>query len=278
MVFSSLFTEQKVVLITGATIGIGLATAKAFHREGWRVWAGFRDKTGDEPFRWIDLDVRKEEQIETAVAALLSEEGRIDALINNAGYGLIGAEESIMIDEAKEQFEVNFFGPLRLIQAITPTMRKQKSGHIINISSTSGVRAVPGLGIYGASKFALEGLSESLAVTLTPWNIKVSLVEPGGVNNAWANRVLKGSRQTNEPLYERLIETLAQKLPEYSSYGQNCDEIAKLIVEVAQTADPDMRYQTSAKVKATLSKKLVDLTGNKMRDEQIKFMHEVIGK
>ena len=176
------------MLISGATSGIGLATAKAFHEKGWKVWAGFRQQIPEElkeKVRFCHLDVTDERLVQATVKTILEQEGRIDLLINNAGYGLIGAEECVTIEEAQRLFDVNFFGLLRLTQAVLPAMRQQRSGHIINISSGAGVSGIPGLGLYSASKYALEGLSESLAATLSPWDIKVSIVEPGFVKNQW---------------------------------------------------------------------------------------------
>lgn len=269
------FAEQKVVLISGSTGGIGIATVKAFEEKGWKVWAGFHRQIPEDlkercSTRLLYLDVTDEESIQNGVEKILLEDGRIDALINNAGYGVIGAEESISLQEAKELFDVNFFGSLQLIQAVIPTMRLQRSGHIINISSTSGVRAVPGLGLYAASKFALEGISESLAVTLSPWNIQVSIVEPGTVNNDWIQHCLIKTTP-NEPIYNAMTQNLFTKLSLLAKSGQDCNEIGSLIAQIAETQKPAMRYQTSPKVKETVAKKLVDPSGNIMRDEQLAF-------
>jgi len=136
------------------------------------------------------LDVTDDDLVQMAISNILQEDKRIDALINNAGYGVIGAEECVTIDEAQQLFNVNYFGVLRLTQAVLPTMRQQRAGHIINISSGVGVHSFPGL-IYSASKFALESMSESLAATLSPWNIKVSIVEPGFVKTKWGQTLCR---------------------------------------------------------------------------------------
>lgn len=275
--------DQKVVFITGANGGIGIATTKAFQEKGWKVWAGYhKQKPYDlmhlKDVRLVRLDLTNEEQMHAAINIILQEEGRIDALINNAGYGLIGAEETVTLEDAHHIFNVNFFGPFRLIQYVAPIMRRQKSGHIINLSSTSGVRAVPGLGLYAASKFALEGLSESLAVTLSPWNIQVSIVEPGTVKNNWVNNCIHGSRVCDErEFYSKLSDMLTSKLIILSEVGQECEEIGTLIVKIAETEWPDMRYQTSEKVQTTVAKKHVDITGNVMRDEQLQFFNNLLG-
>lgn len=276
LIFTAVFAEQRTVLISGATGGIGLATVKAFQERGWKVWAGFRKEIPEElrnnpHIRLVQLDVTDEESVLNAVDTMIQEEGRIDALINNAGINIVGADECLTMDEVKAIFEVNFFGAYRLVQAVAPQMRKEQSGHIINISSTSGLRAVAGMGPYAASKFALEGLSESLAVTLSPWNIKVSLVEPGMVKNEMIFHNANGSRMVQEPLYDQFQEALFQKMISLAAAGQECSEIASLIADVAENPKPNLRYQTSAKVGEIASRKLVDPTGNVMFNEQLNF-------
>lgn len=277
----SLVAEQKVVLISGATGGIGLAATKAFQKEGWKVWAGYRSEIPNDlkqldNVRWVRLDVTDERMISEAVQMVLKEDEKIDALVNNAGYGIIGAEECVDIEEAQKLFDVNFFGVLRLIHTVVPHMRKQCAGHIINISSASGVRSVPGLGIYAASKFALEGLSESLAITLSPWNIRVSLVEPSGINNEWSKNCMIGKRPCQETIYTKLAKNLSDKLALWAQTAQSSDEVGALIVTIAQTSEPHVRYQTSPKVKEIVGRKLVDVTGDAMRDEQMKFFHDLV--
>ncbi len=275
----AVFAEEKVVLISGASSGIGLSAAKSFAEKGWKVWAGHRSliPEGVNGVRFVYLDVADGESINTAIAAIMKEDGRLDALVNNAAYGMIGVEEEIGIEEAKELFDVNFFGSLRLIQAAAPILRKQSSGHIINISSTSGIRGIPGYGLYAATKFALEGMSESLAATLSPWNIRVSIVEPGAVKNGFLSRCRFGTQQCGEPIYDQYIQALVARQMQLTEQGQNCDEIGALIVAIAENPNPDLRYQTSPKVKETAAKKLVDLTGNAQRDEQIRLFQSLRG-
>lgn len=264
---------EKVVLISGSTGGIGEATVCAFQKEGWSVWAGyrshipdsFRDQNNIHP---IYLDVRDPESINSSIKEIIKAEGKIDVLINNAGYGILGSDELIAPEEIEKLFEVNFFGALRLIQQVAPFMKKEHSGHIINISSTSGVRAVPGLGAYAASKFALEGLSEALAVTLSPWNIHVVVVEPGTVKNDWASHCQSD--------HSKLAANLLQKLTTLAKNGQEPRDIASLLLRIANDPHPDMRYQTSPQVQTTLKEKLVDLSGNAMREKQTTFFHSLM--
>lgn len=275
---TALTAEQKVVLISGSTGGIGCATVQAFQDHGWKVWAGYHQKIpeslqGMNNVTLVPLDVTSDKQIANCIEHILATDGRIDALVNAAGYGIIGAEESIALEDTERLFDVNFFGSLRLIKAVAPTMRAQNSGHIINISSTSGVRAVPGLGLYAASKFALEGMSESLAVTLSPWNIKVSIVEPGTVKNQWVNNCVMNFIAPEEPAYTKLTHKLFGLLSYLAASGQDCSEIGELIATVAETENPDMRYQTSQKVTDVVAKKFVDPSGNAMRNEHQKLFN-----
>ena len=276
---AGVFAEQKVVLISGATSGIGLATAKAFQSKGWKVWAGYRQHTPDElkqleNVTFCHLDVTDDRLVQSAVETILKRDGRIDALINNAGYGLVGAEECITMDEAKAVFDVNFFGALRLIQAVLPTMRQQRSGHILNISSGVGVHPLPGLGLYSASKFALEGMSESLAATLANWNIKVSIIEPGFVKNNWGKHCVMGSRTCDDEFYKKLTQGICQMLS--TPQGQPSEEVANLLLEIAETSQPNVRYQTTTGMKDWIAEKLVDPTGMAQYRENLKFIKRQI--
>lgn len=273
---TEIIAEQKVVLISGATSGIGLATAKAFQEKGWKVWAGYRQYIPEELKQMENiclchLDVTDDRLVQVAIATILKNDGRIDALINNAGYGLIGSEECVTLGEVQHLFDVNFFGPLRLIQAVLPTMRQQQSGHILNISSGVGIYSLPGLGLYSASKFALEGLSESLAATLSHWKIKVSIIEPGFVKNDWGKHCIIGSRPCNEEFYRKLTRGICQMLS--IPQGQPCEEIAALLVKIAETPEPNVRYQTNAGMKDWIAEKLVDPTGMKEFQDNIQFIN-----
>jgi len=273
---TEIIAEQKVVLISGATNGIGLATTKAFQEKGWKVWAGYRQDVPDELKQMENvslchLDVTDDRLVQAAIETVLKKDGRIDALINNAGYGLIGPEECVTLNEAQHLFDVNFFGPLRLIQAVLPTMRQQQSGHILNISSGVGIYSLPGLGLYSASKFALEGLSESLAATLSHWNIKVSVIEPGFVKNNWGKHCVVGSRSCDEDFYKKLTQGICQMLS--IPQGQLCEEIAVLLVKIAETHEPNVRYQTNAGMKDWIAEKLVDPTGMTEYRDNLQFIN-----
>jgi len=176
-------TASRVVLITGASKGIGLATARLLSAQGYRVFGTSRqpDQHPVTDFTLLPLDVRDDSSVRACVEAVLNRAGRLDVLINNAGVSLSGASEEASIDEAKRLFETNFFGALRMVNAVLPIMRRQKSGHIINMSSLAGIIGVPYLGIYSASKHALEGYSESLRYEVRNFGVRVSLIEPGDI-------------------------------------------------------------------------------------------------
>lgn len=274
--------ENKVVFISGGTKGIGLETAKVFSERGYSVWAVGRSvndvlRDSYPNIHFLFMDITDPISIDTAVHEVLSTEGHIDTLVNNAGYGLLGADEAVTIEQARAQFDVNFFGLLELTQKVLPSMRKEEKGHIINISSTSGIRAVPGLGLYAASKFALEALSESMAVTLSPFNIKVSVIEPGAVANGWAANCDVARNEKQIEVYSKLATNLQEKLIELAAKsGQGSREIALLVFSVANCDDPHLRYQTSKGVEKTVSHKLKDLTGDDLVSMQKSFLNTLL--
>src|SRR6266849_6374962 len=173
---------EKVALITGTSSGVGRATAALLAKSGYRVFGAARNIPSGEPIpnvEFLQLDVRHDESAKEAVRSLLSRAGRIDALVNNAGYTLIGSLEETRIEEAKQVFETNFFGVLRMTQAVLRFMREQRSGRIVNIGSLVGFVPAPYQGIYCACKHALEGYSESLDHEVRQFGIHVSIIEPG---------------------------------------------------------------------------------------------------
>ncbi len=178
---------KKTVLITGTSSGFGKTTAKLFANKGWNVIATMRRPEGEEELTSLEnvlvtrLDVQEHAGIVKAIEAGIARFGRIDALINNAGFGLFGLFEATPIEKVREQFDVNVFGVMDVTRAILPHFRKNKGGLIVNVSSGAGVFTLPMISLYCASKFALEGFSESLSYELAFQNIIVKIVEPGGV-------------------------------------------------------------------------------------------------
>ena len=181
---------EKVALVTGSSSGIGYETSLSLAREGYFTYATMRNlekadiikKIAEEenlPLKVIKLDVDDENSIENAVKTIIDEKQRIDVLVNNAGYGIWGTAEDVSIKEFKEQFETNFFSVVRMIQKVAPIMREQGSGNIVNISSIAGRIGFPVSTAYISSKFAIEGLSESLRYELGPFGVNVIIIEPG---------------------------------------------------------------------------------------------------
>jgi NAD(P)-dependent dehydrogenase (short-subunit alcohol dehydrogenase family) len=185
--------NQNIALVTGCSTGIGFETALTLARNGYKTYATMRDTSRGYPLKRIidkeglpiqiiELDVNYAKSVRQTVQHVIAENDRINILVNNAGYGLFGALEDITMKQIKRQFETNFFGAIRTIKQVLPTMRKQRSGIIINITSIAGLVGIPGESIYSSSKFALEGLSESISYELQPYGIKVVLIEPGVIS------------------------------------------------------------------------------------------------
>lgn len=182
-----------IAIVTGSSTGIGFETSLLLARNGFFTYATMRDtsksnkieKIANEenlPLKVLPLDVDNDDSVRNTIHKILDEKKKIDILVNNAGYGLFGALEDISIQEARKQFETNFFGAMRTIKEVLPSMRDQKNGIIINVTSIAGVIGVPAECIYASTKFALEGLSESISYELKPYGIKVILIEPGVIN------------------------------------------------------------------------------------------------
>src|SRR5881275_206737 len=189
--------SQPIALVTGASSGIGQATAELLAAHGFTVFGTSRTPVQDQrSYTWLPMDVRSDDSVQAAVQSLLAQAGRIDLLVNNAGYVQFGAIEESSIADAQAQLDTNLFGVIRLVQAVLPVMRQQGSGRIINISSLVGHVAPPHLGPYSTSKFALEGLSEALSEEVRPFGVSVSLVEPGYVNTPIASQ----TRMPSTPL------------------------------------------------------------------------------
>jgi len=185
---------QKTVLITGCSSGIGRAAAHAFNDEGWTVYATARNPAdvetlGEAGCELATLDVTDQSDVDRVVDRILDEEGAIDALINNAGYGQFGPIEDVSTAAVHEQFDVNVYGPHRLTKAVLPAMRRERDGTIVNVSSVAGRVSFPGGGVYSGSKFAIEAMSDALRNEVAEFGIDVVVVEPGPVRTNFSNRV-----------------------------------------------------------------------------------------
>jgi NAD(P)-dependent dehydrogenase (short-subunit alcohol dehydrogenase family) len=244
--------KNQVVLITGASSGIGMATARLLQEGGYQVYATARQvekmkSLGQAGVRLLAMDVTREESMASAVRTILDEAGRIDVLVNNAGYGSYGALEDVPMSEARYQFEVNIFGLARLIQLVLPAMRRQQSGKIINVSSIGGRIGEPHGAWYHATKFALEGLSDSLRMELRQFGIPVVVIQPGAVKTEWngiaRQNLLKVSGHT---VYRGLVQKHSRLLENADRRGSEPVVIARVIEKAIRTSRPKTRYAAGA--------------------------------
>lgn len=231
---------QKTVLITGASRGIGLATAALFAQKGYTVYGTSRQPQAEtlNGFTLLKLDVRDNESVKAGVEAIISRSGRLDVVINNAGYTLSGAVEEATVEDAYRLFETNFFGVMRLTNSALPHMRQAGGGRIINISSLAGLIGVPYLGLYAASKHALEGYSASLRYELHGSGIHVSLVEPGDIHTDIASEPPSNPVAAYDSTRERVAAIHAANL----QHGPPPEKVARVILRAVQQTTPELRY------------------------------------
>jgi len=243
---------QKVALVTGSSSGIGLETCLALAREGYRTYATMRDtkkagtiaeqaKKDNLPISVIQLDVNSPDSIRSAVSQIVRDEGRIDVLVNNAGYGTFGCLEDISMDELRQQFETNFFSVAHLIQEVAPIMRKHGSGAIVNISSVAGKIGFPGSPAYISSKFALEGLSECLRYELSPFGINTIIIEPGVIKTNFMNSIKLPSPKPGSP-YKELTDKVIGGIKMMAEMGTPPKEVADTIIRALKEKNPLPRY------------------------------------
>jgi NAD(P)-dependent dehydrogenase (short-subunit alcohol dehydrogenase family) len=226
-----------VILISGASRGIGLITARLLHERGHRVFGTARKpEASGFPFRMLPLDVTDGSSVRDAVAQVVAEAGRLDVLINNAGYDIYGAAEDTSLDELRAQMDANFLGAVRLTTAALPQMRRQGGGRIVTMSSVGGLLALPYNSAYAASKFALEGYSEALRYELLPAGIFVSLIEPGQVRTDTLDTSIRsadGAHAQEVAERARALGRSASLLPE---------EVARAVVRTVEARRPRLRY------------------------------------
>jgi NAD(P)-dependent dehydrogenase (short-subunit alcohol dehydrogenase family) len=234
--------QNRVVLVTGASSGIGRSCAELLATRGCRVFGASRRPAPNPLFETLPMDVRDDGSVCRAVAALMDREGRIDALVNSAGIAIAAAVEDTSIEEARDQLEVNFFGVLRVCRAVLPAMRRQRAGHIVNIGSIGGLVAIPYQGLYSASKFALEGLSESLRLEVRRFGVKVVLIEPGDHRTSLtANRRVTAGALSNSVYRDRFDRALARMATDEQG-GPGPEVVARLVARVLESANPRLRY------------------------------------
>ena len=239
-------TTTRVVLITGAATGIGQATADLLSAQGCRVFGTSRtpDRYGERAFPLLEMDVHSDESVSHGVQYVLAQAGRIDVLLNNAGTGLAGASEETRLSEARTVFETNFFGVMRVTNAVLPIMRQQRSGKIITMSSAGGFAGIPFRALYGASKFALEGYMESLRYEVKPFGISVSLVEPGPVSTPAAEVVPHVSHEIAP--YAASRSRFTDRFNASMRQGMSPLRVARVIRRIIEQDAPHLRYTVGA--------------------------------
>jgi NAD(P)-dependent dehydrogenase (short-subunit alcohol dehydrogenase family) len=251
---------DKTAFVTGASAGIGEATVRALLAAGYRVFAGARrlDRMADlvaVGATLIKLDLTDDASIVAAIEAIKSEAGRIDVLVNNAGYGSYGALEDVPLAEGRRQFEVNVFGLARLCQLALPMMRAQKSGKIVNVTSIGGKIWEPLGAWYHATKFAVEGLSDCLRVEVAPFGVDVIVVEPGAIRTEWAGIAREGLLQmSGGTAYAELAKRHARMLAtaDTSRLASPPEVVARTIVRAVSARRPKTRYATGGGARTIL--------------------------
>jgi NAD(P)-dependent dehydrogenase (short-subunit alcohol dehydrogenase family) len=255
-------TDTQTILITGCSSGIGRATAETFNEAGWTVYATARNLEDITPLReqgcqTARLDVTIQDHVDTVIEEIIHDHGHLDCVVNNAGYGQYGSIEDVPLDAVKKQFEVNVFGSYRLLHTAVPFMRRQGSGTIINISSIAGRMGVPGMGVYSASKFAIEGISEALRGELQSAGVDVVCLEPGPVKTGFAERAdneLVGIDQTDayEGAYEMANTIKEGAREDAGELGIEPTEVAKAALEAANADNPDLQIPVGQYAKMML--------------------------
>jgi len=243
-------SANKVAIVTGSATGIGYETAIHLARNGFYTYATMRNTEKAEdineiasrknlPLSIMQLDVTDVVSIDAAIDAVIKQSGRIDVLVNNAGYGLFGSIEDMSLQELKAQYETNVFGLFRVTQSVLPHMRKQHSGTIINISSLAGRVGLPLSSAYVSTKFALEGLSESMAYELRPFGIKVVVIEPGAIKTRFRSE--RPAYVTTSP-YLNMTQSTLQVLEGMVSQGIPPKEVAQVVISAINNPEPKLRY------------------------------------
>jgi NAD(P)-dependent dehydrogenase (short-subunit alcohol dehydrogenase family) len=244
---------EKVALVTGSSTGIGFETSLALARDGFYTFATMREIVKGEKIKEIagkenlsieiiELDVDKEDSVKNAVQNIMKKKQRIDVLVNNAGWGLWGSVEDVSVDEFKTQFETNFFSVIRMIQEVAPIMREQNSGNIVNISSIAGRIGFPISPAYISSKFALEGLSESLRFELMPFGINVIIIEPGMIKTNFFDQMKLGKKAEKTDVYKSITEKVISGVKMMAQMATDPKEVSNTIIDAIKEEKPLPRY------------------------------------
>ena len=236
--------SNKVAIVTGASAGIGLSVASRLHGGGWVVVGSSRRGTGSNGWTSVVMDVDDDQSVTAGVQGVVAEHGRIDAVVASAGWGLAGAVEQTPITEAKAQLETNFWGAVRVVQAVLPTMRRQGSGRIVLISSIGGVIGLPFQAFYSASKFALEGYGEALAYEVAPFGIQVSLVQPGNVRTDFTQSRRRVSAPKDDDPYGNAVAKAIGVMEHDEANGVPPDKVAVVVEKLLNSARPRRRVSS----------------------------------
>ena len=251
----------RTVLITGCSSGIGKATAARLARNGWTVYATARrpETLADlTDCKHLALDVNDDASMSAAVDTVLTEAGQIDALVNNAGYSLSGAVESLDVDDIRREFETNVFGLVRLSQLVLPTMRSQRHGRIVNIGSMGGKLTFPGGGAYHASKYAVEAFSDALRFEVSGFGVQVVLIEPGLITTNFDDAALASMDLDTDGPYAQFNRAVAKATTEayagpMAKFGGPPEAVAKVVEKALTKRRPKARYTVTASALASIA-------------------------
>jgi len=270
--------EKRVAIVTGSSSGIGFEISLMLARNGLTTYATMRDlhkssmltSIADKekiPLRCVQLDVTDDMSVKQAIETIVNESHNIDILINNAGYGLSGALEDLLIDEIKLQFDTNFFGLIRATQSVLPIMRNQRSGIIVNISSGLGRFGIATSSAYASSKFAVEGLTESMSYELEPFGIKTILVEPGIIKTNFIKAAVlaQKSKDPNSP-YFQFMNNMDEGMKKLIENSESPEYVARVVLDAINDSNPKLRYLAGKDVEQIMEIK------NKMSDEDFHNM------
>jgi len=240
--------NRSVVLITGASSGIGRACADHLSMKGFKVYRASRSFTATDSAddATLHMDVNLDDSVNDCILRVAEMEGRIDVIVNCAGYGLAGAVEETSIEEMKAQFETNLFGTLRVCRAALPLMRRQGSGLIVNVSSIGGLISLPFQGLYCASKFALEAATEALRMEVAPFGVRIVLIEPGDFNTPFTAHRRRAVRSGEQTAYRERFEKALAAMERDESSGRAPLAIAHLLERIINQPSPKCRYVTGA--------------------------------
>ena len=266
-----------IALVTGASSGIGLRTAAALADAGWHVVATARHPEGSAELQALAdahdeievaaLDVTDDASVQSSVDTVLAQHGRVDLVVNNAGVGYRGTLEQLTLDDFASVMDVNFYGVVRVTKAVLPAMRLAGSGRIITVTSMNGLVAMPFGDAYNASKFAVEGLMEGLAPVASGFGVHVSLLEPGPVRTSFFTSMggktgrATADGDTDDP-YTAMRNAYNAMIGAAADAGESPDDVAAVIVAIATSEHPSLRYQSSANATHMAAGKLVDVTGD----------------